>query len=320
MKTTSKTSEKIVPEAAEVVPAASVVEVAVEGGVYRSDVAARLEKIGAALTDSQLADQADAVAAKQAGYVAAAVTLGAMLEAKWAAICAKNRSAGKNNLKHQPIGVDTRVHTDNIPSFPQFCERVFGPGSARNMRRYRWLGRRYLLAATEALHAHSSELASSLQAGEGAPEDAEKLMLQLATGTAGGLTLRNWIAGRSLSSLIRDLRAAEAEALAEEAAEAAAEADRLRREAAEKELAEATDEAEADAGTPEGEAWRQLDLPGFLSLARRETESAYDALDRAAGIAPRGVLKKLWTDYRAMLAAKVAAADAKLLILNETRD
>lgn len=188
------------------------------------------------------------------------------------------------------------------------------------MRRYRWLGRRYLLAATEALHAHSSELASSLQAGEGAPEDAEKLMLQLATGTAGGLTLRNWIAGRSLSSLIRDLRAAEADALAEEASEAAADAERLRREAAEKELAAADPEAEADAGTPEGEAWRQLDLPGFLSLARRETESAYDALDRAAGVAPRGVLKKLWTDYRTMLAAKVAAADAKLLILNETRD
>lgn len=315
MKTTSKTSEKIVSEAAEVVPAASAAEVAVEGGVYRADVAARLEKIGAALTDSQLADQADAVAAKQAGYVAAAVTLGAMLEAKWAAICKANIEKGRPKKT-----LDTRVQGFVDPSFPQFCERVFGPGSARNMRRYRWLGRRYLLAATEALHAHSSELASSLQAGEGAPEDAEKLMLQLATGTAGGLTLRNWIAGRSLSSLIRDLRAAEAEALAEEAAEAAADADRLRREAAEKELAAADPEAEADAGTPEGEAWRQLDLPGFLSLARRETESAYDALDRAAGVAPRGVLKKLWTDYRAMLAAKVAAADAKLLILNETRD
>ena len=201
-------------------------EIADDG--YRADVAETLAAIGGKLTDGMLAEQAANVAKKQAGYVAEAVRMGLMLEAKFAAVCRANR-AGNG---FQPTRTDTCVHScgdgrngmneKNVPeSFPAYCERVFGAGTERNMRRYRWLGRRYLRAATEALQTQSSELAKALQAEESF--DAEAVMLAVASGNAGGLTLRNWIAGRSLSQLITDLRQADAEACREEAEERARE-------------------------------------------------------------------------------------------------
>lgn len=315
-------------------------EIVKEG--YRADVAETLAAIGGKITEEMLLRQAVSVARKQADYVAEAVRMGLMLEAKFAAVCRANRDKGKQNLRN--VGVDTRVHTDvngnragngertrftanghacpfaddenkernekNVPeSFPAYCERVFGAGTERNMRRYRWLGRRYLRAATEALQTQSSELAKALQAEESF--DAEAVMLAVASGNAGGLTLRNWIAGRSLSQLITVLRQADAEACREEAEERARENAKAALKAEEEESGPVPDDAPED---PDAE-WKQMNLPLEIRAAKQEVARAFEKLDAASGIAPKPALFKLWTDYRNALAAKVRAADAKLALL-----
>lgn len=200
----------------------------------------------------------------------------------------------------------------NVPeSFPAYCERVFGAGTERNMRRYRWLGRRYLRAATEALQPQSSELAKALQAEESF--DAEAVMLAVATGNAGGLTLRNWIAGRSLSQLITDLRQADAEACREEAEERARENAKAALKAEEEESGPVPDD---EPENPDAE-WKQMNLPLEIRAAKQEVARAFERLDAASGIAPKPALFKLWTDYRNALAAKVRAADAKLALLRD---
>lgn len=84
---------------------AAVEELMVEDGVYRPEIARELAEIGAKLKDDALRSQADAVAAKQTDYVAEAVRLGAMLEAKWAAICNTNNKRGLIQFHR----VDTRT-------------------------------------------------------------------------------------------------------------------------------------------------------------------------------------------------------------------
>ena len=287
---------------------------------YRADVAETLAAIGGELTDGMLAEQAANVAKKQAGYVAEAVRMGLMLEAKFAAVCRANRAGNGERTRFTanghacPFAVDGRngVNEKNVPeSFPAYCERVFGAGTERNMRRYRWLGRRYLRAATEALQPQSSELAKALQAEE--CFDAEATMLAVATGNAGGLTLRNWIAGRSLSQLITDLRQADAEACKEEAEERARENAKAAVKAEEEESGPVPDD---EPENPDAE-WKQMNLPLEIRAAKQEVARAFERLDAASGIAPKPALFKLWTDYRNALAAKVRAADAKLALLKD---
>lgn len=326
--------EKIVAEAAEVVPEAEVAEVAVEDCVYRPDIARKLAEIGAKLKDDALRSQADAVAAKQTDYVAEAVRLGAMLEAKWAAIC-KARIFATLEKSPKRKGSDTRVQayrtrlnkgisfnsqkeTDESTSpssqtFAAWCEGVFGPGSGRNMRRYRWLGRRWLLAATEPLHPQSNELAVEMH-GDRALPDAAAVLLMNAGGEKGGLTLRHWIAGRSLRRLIADLRRADAEAQEEEDAE-------LRRLRTGTEIPPAPeDSGEPDAApAPKDDAWRQLNLPGFVTAAKNEMQCAFRNLEEASGKAPADELTRLWTDYRDALARTLRKAEAKLSILKNQK-
>lgn len=271
--------------------------------IYREDIAAKLEKIGGKLQDEMLADQAERVATKQADFVTEAVRLGLMLEAKFAAICAANRSAG--------IPLDTRVQRSDPESFPQYCSRVFGAGSERNMRRYRWLGRRYLQAATEPLHPQSGELAKCLQGTEGF--DAEGTLLGVASGGKGGLTLRTWVAGRSISQLIRDLRRVEADAEDEEVAEQKRGVLKAEADAAHAELTE----DEPDSAGSDDAVWKQMNLPLELRATKAEISRSFERLEAASGVAPQGVLRKLWTDYRNALAAKVRAAEAKLALLKD---
>lgn len=271
--------------------------------IYREDIAAKLEKIGGKLQDEMLADQAERVATKQADFVTEAVRLGLMLEAKFASICAANRSAG--------IPLDTRVQRSEPESFPAYCSRVFGAGSERNMRRYRWLGRRYLQAATESLHPQSGELAKCLQGTEGF--DAEGTLLGVASGGKGGLTLRTWVAGRSISQLIRDLRRVEADAEDEEVAEQKRGVLKAEADAAHAELTE----GEPDSAGSDDAVWKQMNLPLELRATKAEISRSFERLEAASGVAPQGVLRKLWTDYRNALAAKVRAAEAKLALLKD---
>ena len=164
-------------------------------------------------------------------------------------------------------------------------------------------------AATEALQTQSSELAKALQAEESF--DAEAVMLAVASGNSGGLTLRNWIAGRSLSQLITDLRQADADACREEAEERARENAKAALKAEEEESGPVPDDAPED---PDAE-WKQMNLPLEIRAAKQEVARAFEKLDAASGIAPKPALFKLWTDYRNALAAKVRAADAKLALL-----
>ncbi len=274
--------------------------------IYREDIAAKLEKIGRKLQDEMLADQAERVATKQADFVTEAVRLGLMLEAKFAAICAEN-VGGRPSTKT----LDTRVQGFNAESFPSYCSRVFGAGSERNMRRYRWLGRRYLQAATEPLHPQSGELAKCLQGTEGF--DAEGTLLGVASGGKGGLTLRTWVAGRSISQLIRDLRRVEADAENEEVAEQKRGVLKAEADAAHAELTE----GEPDSAGSDDAVWKQMNLPLELRATKAEISRSFERLEAASGVAPQGVLRKLWTDYRNALAAKVRAAEAKLALLKD---
>lgn len=282
--------------------------------IYREDIAAKLEKIGRKLQDEMLADQAERVATKQADFVTEAVRLGLMLEAKFAAICAAREAAGLEKSPKRK-GLDTRVQAINetpVPeSFPDYCERVFGAGSERNMRRYRWLGRRYLQAATEPLHPQSGELAKCLQGTEGF--DAEGTLLGVASGGKGGLTLRTWVAGRSISQLIRDLRRVEADAEDEEVAEQKRGVLKAEADAAHAELTE----GEPDSAGSDDAVWKQMNLPLELRATKAEISRSFERLEAASGVAPQGVLRKLWTDYRNALAAKVRAAEAKLALLKD---
>lgn len=291
---------------------------------YRPDVAEKIAALGAKITDEMLVDQSHDVHKKQADFVAAAVRLGLMLEAKFAAICKANRAGNGERTRFTANGSALPFADDenkernekNVPeSFPEFCRRVFGAGTDSNMRRYRWLGRRYLQAATETLHPQSSDLAKSLQHADSI--DAEALMLDNAGGKNGGLSLRNWIAGRSLRQLIVDLRQADSDASKEEAAEGFRALALAERDAANDELAAGEPEPDTPEAAENDKLWRQMNLPGFVKLAKQEAQIAFERIEDASGIAPRAVLKKLWTDYRNALAAKVKAADAKLSILSE---
>lgn len=315
-------------------------ELAVEDCVYRPDIARKLAEIGAKLKDDALRSQADAVAAKQTDYVAEAVRLGAMLEAKWAAVCAKNHGGDRKSKKssghacpldftrlNKGISFNSQKETTDssspsseeisspaeAPSFTDFCNRVFGPGSERNMRRYRFLGRRWLLAATEPLHPQSNELAVEMH-GDRALPDAAAVLLMNAGGEKGGLTLRHWIAGRSLRRLIADLRRADAEAQDEEDAE-------FRRLRTGTEIPPAPeDSGEPDAApAPKDDAWRQLNLPGFVTAAKNEMQCAFRNLEEASGKAPSDELTRLWTDYRDALARTLRKAEAKLSILKNQK-
>ena len=287
-------------------------EIADDG--YRADVAETLAAIGGKITEEMLLRQAVSVAKKQADYVAEAVRMGLMLEAKFAAVCRAREAAGLEKSPKRK-GLDTRVQaineTQNPESFPAYCERVFGAGTERTMRRYRWLGRRYLRAATEALQPQSSELAKALQSEESF--DAEATILAVASGTAGGLTLRNWIAGRSLSQLILDLRQADADACKEEADERVRENAKAALKAEEEESGPVPDD---EPENPDA-TWKQMNLPLEIRAAKQEVARAFERLDAASGIAPKPALFKLWTDYRNALAAKVRAADAKLALLKD---
>lgn len=181
------------------------------------------------------------------------------------------------------------------------------------MRRYRFLGRRWLLAATEPLHPQSNELAVEMH-GDRALPDAAAVLLMNAGGEKGGLTLRHWIAGRSLRRLIADLRRADAEAQEEEDAE-------LRRLRTGTEIPPAPeDSGEPDAApAPKDDAWRQLNLPGFVTAAKNEMQCAFRNLEEASGKAPADELTRLWTDYRDALARTLRKAETKLSILKNQK-
>lgn len=176
------------------------------------------------------------------------------------------------------------------------------------MRRYRFLGRRYLLAATARLHSQSNDLAAEMH-GDRALPDAAAVLLMNAGGEKGGLTLRNWIAGRSLRRLIADLRRADAEATDEEDAEL-----RPLRTATEIPPASEAD-GNPDAVPAADDAWRQLNLPGFVTAAKNEMHTAFRNLESASGKAPNDELRRLWTNYRDALASTLRKTEAKLSIL-----
>lgn len=180
--------------------------------------AAKLAAIGDAITDADLRDAEAAAEKKKGEFAIAAIRLGLMLEAKFAAISAENSAA---NLR-RGSRMATRCHSGNSETFPQFCARVFGAEKTRSLRGYRMLARRWFDAATEPQHAHGSELAKSLH--EACNGDAGGGICTLIADCERALPIADFVAGRSLRRLIDDLRRADEDAEEEEAAEARAEA------------------------------------------------------------------------------------------------
>ena len=134
---------------------------------------------------------------KKSNFQVAAVRLGIMLEAKFLAVSAA-RAAG-----------------EDVQSFGAFCAEAFGDKSARTLRSYRWLAKRFLSAAVTPLTSLTARAPLVVEAA--GIESAETALVALAENeNALDARIEKFIAGRSLRELATDLSAAEKAAAREE--------------------------------------------------------------------------------------------------------
>lgn len=176
-----------------------------------------LAAVGGAITSPMIAAAFAEAEQKKSNFQVAAVRLGIMLEAKFLAVSAA-RAAG-----------------EDVQSFGAFCAEAFGDKSARTLRTYRWLAKRFLSAAVTPLTSLTARAPLVVEAA--GIESAETALVALAENeSALDARIEKFIAGRSLRELATDLSSAEkasareefyesaSAALAEESAENAANA------------------------------------------------------------------------------------------------
>lgn len=156
-----------------------------------------LSAAGSTITAEMIAAAFAEAEQKKSNFQVAAVRLGIMLEAKFLAVSAA-RAAG-----------------EDVQSFGAFCAEAFGDKSARTLRSYRWLAKRFLSAAVTPLTSLTAR--SPLVVEAAGIESAETALVALAENeSALDARIEKFIAGRSLRELATDLSSAEKSAAREE--------------------------------------------------------------------------------------------------------